>query len=167
MRLVNLTINFDIMLYLIESGIYAKIGYTSDNKTLEKRLSSYQTHNPQFRLVDITDGTREDEQRLQALYKMYSVDGNREWTYAKNLAVQIWVEYRASKENVDYYEEFGTSPYQWCENTYGGIIGGEAQLEAMEKDLITTKNIDLYTEFRDYYERYTEQSASLNEIIQR
>lgn len=46
MRLVNLTINFDIMLYLIESGIYAKIGYTSDNKTLEKRLSSYQTHNP-------------------------------------------------------------------------------------------------------------------------
>lgn len=24
MRLVNLTINFDIMLYLIESGIYAK-----------------------------------------------------------------------------------------------------------------------------------------------
>ena len=128
------------MLYFIECGIYAKIGYTKDISTFKRRLSTY-----------ITDGTKEDEQRLQSLYKMYPVDGNREWTYAKKLAVQIWVEYRASKENVDYYEEFGTSPYQWCENTYGGIIGGEAQLEAIEKDLITSKNIDLYTEFKNYY----------------
>lgn len=39
MRLENLTINFDIMLYLIESGIYAKIGYTSDNKTFYPNFS--------------------------------------------------------------------------------------------------------------------------------
>lgn len=141
------------MLYFIECGIYAKIGYTKDISTFKRRLSTYRTHNPQFRLLDITDGTQEDEQRLQSLYKMYPVDGNREWTYAKKLAVQIWIEYRASKENVDYYEEFGVSPYQLCENTYGGIIGDEAQLEAMEKDLITSKNIDLYTEFKNYYRR--------------
>ena len=61
------------MLYLIESGIYAKIGYTSDNKTLEKRLSSYQTHNPSFRLLDTAEGSEEDEKRLQALYKDYKV----------------------------------------------------------------------------------------------
>ena len=144
------------MLYFIECGIYAKIGYTKDISTFKRRLSTYRTHNPHFRLVDIADGTKEDEQRLQALYKMYPVDGNREWTYAKKLAVQIWIEYRASKENVHYYEEFGVSPYQLCENTYGGIIGDEATLEAMEKDLITSKNIDLYTEFKKYYNKEEE-----------
>ena len=144
------------MLDFIECGIYAKIGYSKDVDTFEKRLLSYRTHNPHFRLVDIADGTKADEQRLQSLYKMYPVDGNREWTYAKKLATKIWVEYRASKENVDYYEEFGVSPYQLCENTYGGIIGDEATLEAMEKDLITSKNIDLYTEFKNYYNKEEE-----------
>lgn len=139
------------MLYFIECGIYAKIGYSKDVDIFEKRLSAYKTHNPHFRLVDITDGTKEDEQRLQSLYKMYPVDGNKEWTYAKKLATQIWIEYRASKENVAYYEEFGISPYKLCENTYGGIIGDETLLEAIEKDLITSKNIDLYTEFKNYY----------------
>ena len=49
------------MLYFIECGIYAKIGYTKDISTFKKRLSTYRTHNPQFRLVDITDGTQEDD----------------------------------------------------------------------------------------------------------
>lgn len=31
------------------------------------------------------------------------------------------------------------------------MIGDEAQLEAIDKDLITSKNIDLYTEFKNYY----------------
>lgn len=89
MRLVNLTINFDIMLYLIESGIYAKIGYTSDNKTLEKRLSSYQTHNPSFRLLDTAEGSEEDEKRLQALYKDYKANPNTEWSYTNNSSLII------------------------------------------------------------------------------
>lgn len=95
------------MLYLIESGIYAKIGYTSDNKTLEKRLSSYQTHNPSFRLLDTAEGSEKDEKRLQALYKDYKANPNTEWSYTKKLVTKIWMDYRASIENVDYYTEFG------------------------------------------------------------
>lgn len=139
------------MLYFIECGIYAKIGYTKDISTFKRRLSTYRTHNPHFRLVDIADGTKADEQRLQSLYKMYPVDGNKEWTYAKKLATKIWVEYRTSLETVPYYEEFGISQHQWCRDIYGGMIGDEALLEAIEKDLITSKNIDLYTEFKNYY----------------
>lgn len=139
------------MLYFIECGIYAKIGYSKDVDTFEKRLLSYKTHNPHFRLVDIADGTKEDEQRLQSLYKMYPVDGNREWTYAKKLAVQIWVEYRTSLETVPYYDEFGLSTGEWCRGVYGGILGNETQLEALQEDLITGKDIDLYTEFKNYY----------------
>ena len=147
------------MLYFIECGIYAKIGYTKDISTFKRRLSTYRTHNPHFRLVDIADGTKADEQRLQALYKMYPVDGNREWTYAKKLATKIWVEYRASKENVDYYEEFFLLTGEWCRGDYGGIggiIGDEAQLEALQEDLITGKDIDLYTEFKNYYNKEEE-----------
>lgn len=33
-----LTLIFDIMLYFIESGIYAKIGYTENDTTLKKRI---------------------------------------------------------------------------------------------------------------------------------
>ena len=144
------------MLYFIECGIYAKIGYTKDISTFKKRLSTYRTHNPQFRLVDITDGTQKDEQRLQSLYKRYPVDGNREWTYAKKLATKIWVEYRASLETVPYYEEFGLSTGEWCRGVYGGILGNETQLEALQEDLITGKDIDLYTEFEQYYNKEEE-----------
>ena len=162
MRLVNLTINFDIMLYLIESGIYAKIGYTSDNETLEKRLNSYQTHNPSFRLLDTAEGSKEDEKRLQALYKDYKADSNTEWSYTKKLVIKIWIDYRASIENVEYYTEFGIKPDNIIE--YGKIENMDNLLKALNDNLITDKEVDLYTEFRDYYERL-EQSASLNEII--
>ena len=144
------------MLDFIECGIYAKIGYSKDVDTFEKRLLSYRTHNPHFRLVDIADGTKADEQRLQSLYKMYPVDGNREWTYAKKLATKIWVEYRTSLETVPYYEEFGVSTGEWCRGVYGGILGNETQLEALQEDLITSKNIDLYTEFKNYYNKEEE-----------
>lgn len=149
------------MLYFIECGIYAKIGYSKNVDTFEKRLSAYKTHNPHFRLVDITDGTKEDEQRLQSLYKMYPVDGNKEWTYAKKLATKIWVEYRASKENVDYYEEFGLSKGDWCRGDYGGILWKETQLAILQEDLITDKDIDLYTEFEQYYNK-EEESDQIN-----
>lgn len=149
------------MLYFIECGIYAKIGYSKDVDSFEKRLSAYKTHNPHFRLVDIADGTKADEQRLQALYKMYPVDGNKEWTYAKKLATKIWVEYRASKENVDYSEEFGLSIGEWCRGVYGGILWKETQLVALQEDLITGKDIDLYTEFEQYYNK-EEESDQIN-----
>lgn len=149
------------MLYFIECGIFAKIGYSKNVDTFEKRLSAYKTHNPHFRLVDIADGTKADEQRLQSLYKMYPVDGNKEWTYAKKLATQIWVEYRTSLETVPYYEEFGVSLGQWCRGDYGGILGNETYLEALQEDLITGKDIDLYTEFEQYYNK-EEESDQIN-----
>lgn len=149
------------MLYFIECGIYAKIGYSKNVDTFEKRLSAYKTHNPHFRLVDIADGTKADEQRLQSLYKMYPVDGNKEWTYAKKLATKIWVEYRTSLETVPYYEEFGLLTGEWCRGVYGGILGNETYLEALQEDLITGKDIDLYTEFKNYYNK-EEESDQIN-----
>lgn len=146
----SLTLIFNNMLYLIESGLYAKIGYTSDLSTLEKRIQSYQTHNPLFNLVDITEGSKEDEEQLQALYKDYKSSPNTEWSYAKKLVTKIWIDYRASKENVDYYTEFGIGEVNTRQ--YGKIDTNASLLKALENNLITEKEIDLYEEFNNYYE---------------
>lgn len=49
------------MLYLIKSQQYVKIGFTTD---LEKRMSIYTTHNPDFELLDTCIGTLKDEKSL-------------------------------------------------------------------------------------------------------
>ena len=123
------------MLYLIESGIYAKIGYSTNYDTLEKRISSYQTHNPSFNLVDTAEGTEEDEKKLQALYKDYKANPKTEWSYAKKLVTKIWMDYRASRENVDYYTEFGIGLSKTEE--YGKIENRTNLLRALENHLVT------------------------------
>lgn len=142
-----LTLIFDTMLYFIESGIYAKIGYTENDTTLRKRIEQYQTNNPSFRLIDTTEGTREDEKRLQSLYKDYS--DTTEWSYAKKLVTRIWMNYRAEKEQVDYYTEFGLSDDSV---RIGDIKPNKNLLRALKEGLVTEDKIDLYEEFRAYYE---------------
>lgn len=137
------------MLYLIESGIYAKIGYSTNYDTLEKRINSYQTHNPSFNLVDTAEGTEEDEKKLQALYKDYKANPKTEWSYAKKLVTKIWMDYRASRENVDYYTEFGIGLSKTEE--YGKIENKTNLLRALENHLVTDGKIDLYTEFEQFY----------------
>lgn len=137
------------MLYLIESDIYAKIGYSTNYDTLEKRINSYQTHNPSFNLVDTAEGTEEDEKKLQALYKDYKVNPKTEWSYAKKLVTKIWMDYRASRENVDYYTEFGIGLSKTEE--YGKIENKTNLLRALQNHLVTEGKIDLYTEFEQFY----------------
>lgn len=137
------------MLYLIESGIYAKIGYSTDYNTLEKRINSYQTHNPSFNLVDTAEGSQEDEKKLQALYKDYKANPRTEWSYAKKLVTKIWMDYRASREYVDYYTEFGIGLTKTEE--FGKIENRTKLLSALEKCLVTDEDIDMFTEFEQYY----------------
>ena len=46
------------MLYLIKSGEWYKIGYA---KNVAKRLDAYNTHNPNYELLGVKEGTLEDE----------------------------------------------------------------------------------------------------------
>ena len=62
------------------------------------------------------------------------------------------MDYRASIENVDYYTEFGIGQNNIIE--YGKIENRNNLLKALNDNLITDKEVDLYTEFRDYYEIY-------------
>ena len=137
------------MLYLIESGIYAKIGYSTDYKTLENRIQSYQTHNPSFNVIDLVEGSLEDEKKLQALYKEYKANPKTEWSYAKKLVVKIWMDYRASRENVDYYTEFGIGVT--TTEKFGKIENKTNLIKAIQNSLVTDKDTDMFSEFEQYY----------------
>lgn len=64
------------MIYLIQSGNFLKIGYTSD---IVKRMKQYNTCNPDYILLGITEGNREDEKRLHN--KFSKLKHKNEWFY--------------------------------------------------------------------------------------
>ena len=52
------------MLYLIKSGKYLKIGYAKD---VSKRLKDYYTHNPDYQLLDTSEGNLKMETLKQEI----------------------------------------------------------------------------------------------------
>lgn len=46
------------MIYLIQSREYMKIGYTNN---LKRRLQQYSTNNPDYKLLCLSEGTKQDE----------------------------------------------------------------------------------------------------------
>lgn len=84
------------MIYLIESGEYAKIGYTTN---LNQRYMQYSTDNPNFSILDYAKGTRLNEKILQSKYKKFAL-GNSEWCINKALVFKIWKEYVKSINDI-------------------------------------------------------------------
>lgn len=76
------------MIYLMESGKYYKIGYTKD---ISKRIKVYQTYNPECILVQVKEGTYEDEAILQNLCKAYLF--KNEWFHKDSEVLKLFTEY--------------------------------------------------------------------------
>lgn len=74
-------------LYLIQSGDYLKIGYS---KNLSERLTSYKTHNPNFKLLDTREGTFADESFLHKKLKKYLVKEYSEWMFYNVEVINIF-----------------------------------------------------------------------------
>ena len=62
-------------LYLIQSNDYIKIGYTVN---LEKRLKQYNTHNPEYKILYVREGTASDEYFLHKIFEKYLIN-DTEW----------------------------------------------------------------------------------------
>lgn len=77
------------MLYLIKSGTYLKIGYTYN---VEKRMKQYETHNPDFILLDQAEGSLTDESYLHAVLKPYWI--KNEWFYNCDEVIKVWNSYK-------------------------------------------------------------------------
>lgn len=46
------------MLYLVVSGGYMKVGYTTNLRTFQARLGQYKTHNPNITVVGVCRGSK-------------------------------------------------------------------------------------------------------------
>jgi hypothetical protein len=64
------------MLYLLKSNKSYKVGYTRDEESLTFRLRAYKTHNPEFVLIGLREGSKEDEKFYHDLMK---VTRSSEW----------------------------------------------------------------------------------------
>lgn len=73
------------MIYLIESGDYYKIGYAEN---LEKRLKAYNTHNPDYKVVDTIEGSKYYETLLHKLCAEYNK--RSEWFIKCNEVLILW-----------------------------------------------------------------------------
>lgn len=132
-------------LYLIQSGAYLKIGITNN---ITQRLKKYQTHNPDFKVISIREGTRYDELFLHSLLKKYLI-GKSEWmcfskeiiTVFNNIDLPhyglIKEEIRKEKEELLYkYQNHKKNPKNKGENNgmYGQIPANAKSVLQFDQD---------------------------------
>lgn len=89
------------MLYLIKSGEYFKIGFSSSSN-LKNRIDAYLTCNPDFELVGIREGTRSEESKYHKCLKFLGLQHpeRMEWFREKEgildiLKEQFILDYKA------------------------------------------------------------------------
>ena len=87
------------MLYLLKSGNYLKIGYA---KNIEERMKLYNTHNPDFELLDTKEGTLLDEKELHRICKKWKY--RTEWYYYNEEIIKIFKEF--IPKNLDFIFKF-------------------------------------------------------------
>lgn len=88
------------MIYLLQSGNYLKVGYT-DN--LKKRISQYNTHNPNIEIISISEGTIQDEAEWQRKYKPVKA----EWTpYNEDLINEFIKQATINKIYLEDFDKF-------------------------------------------------------------
>jgi hypothetical protein len=147
------------MLYLIESDIYAKVGYSKDYNTLEKRMVDYYTNNPNYTLVDVRDGTKDDEKMFHKLYNKYKLSGT-EWCINKRLVFDLWIDkYKSSimAENTSQKEPFTTyddSAKLWKNDTL------EAAIEAGKIGLEAAKYNEGISDYYSYLDDYRNEEST-------
>ena len=87
------------MIYIIKSSEYLKIGYSANKNTLRTRISSYRTHNPDFELLSVFYGDRNDEKELHKLCKKFKY--KTEWFHLSDEVMNIIDVYKCGKELTD------------------------------------------------------------------
>lgn len=96
------------MLYLVKSNSAIKIGSAEDVK---KRMIEYKTHNPDFELLDIANGTIKEEKELHYKLKDYSYKNLREWFIDCDEVRKVWNDYILKNGKCpEYYVEY-CKPY--------------------------------------------------------
>lgn len=128
------------MLYLIKSSNYLKIGYTSNLKT---RLQDYNTHNPDYILLDTCNGNLNDEAAIHNILKEYQY--RSEWFHYNKKILDIWEECKVlinSGKQLQKTKSKKLSPLQFINSLQGENKVLEA-LKYLKKDVNTKYRIDI------------------------
>lgn len=82
------------MLYLIENENFYKIGYSTNVKS---RMQTYKTHNPDCNLINVIEGTNNDEKNLHKICEKYRY--SKEWFYKNDDILKIFNNYKTIEWN--------------------------------------------------------------------
>lgn len=96
------------MIYLIKSGDFLKIGFTTD---IYKRYESYSIHNPDFQFLGLKEGDTTDEKYSQQCLKQYAIT-NTEWMCNHKNILKFWKELPNLDVTIPNSYEFGRA----CKN---------------------------------------------------
>lgn len=98
------------MLYLVKSNSALKIGSTNN---LKLRMKDYKTHNPDFELLDIADGTEIEEKVLHSKLSDFKYKNSREWFKDCTEVRNEWNNYvintgkKYSQQDIEKYKPYG------------------------------------------------------------
>ena len=97
------------MLYLIKSYSAIKIGSTNN---IKMRMREYKTHNPDFELIDIADGTESEEKILHSKLKDFKYKNSKEWFIDCEKVREEWNNYvKTTKKKYSQYDIEKCKPY--------------------------------------------------------
>ena len=97
------------MLYLIKSNSAIKIGNSNNIKT---RMREYKTHNPDFELLDIADGSEIEEKTLHSKLKDFKYKNSKEWFIDCEEVRKEWNNYiKSTKKKYTKYDVETYKPY--------------------------------------------------------
>lgn len=111
------------MIYLLKSGKFLKIGFTSN---IENRIKQYKTHNPDILVLPMIEGTREDEKKLHTLCKQWKYD--TEWFYYNPKIIDLFLESNPNNKvivrepHVKIYQSFLNKLYKFKKKSLFDVL---------------------------------------------
>ena len=147
------------MLYLVKSNSAIKIGSTNN---LKIRMKDYKTHNPDFELLDIADGTDLEEKILHSKLKEYKYKNSREWFVDCKEVRKVWNDY--TKSTGKKYSQYDIEKYKPYNVTFDKFTEKEFGLDVLyNQPLYNILTGEQYKNIREWVEL---ENKSINEIVE-
>lgn len=163
------------MLYLIKSGNYLKIGYSSN---VDKRLESYRTCNPDFTVLDTIEGDEKLEKTLHKICKEFKMANRQEWFYLDPFIINTWNKLKESnfitipesinniqEINVDYKDKYDKLTKDHCDLISSHKILKARYSELTEHVFNFNKELKEIVDYKQISEELQKENAILKESL--
>lgn len=151
----------DEVVYLIKveykKETLLKIGYTSD---LDSRLKSYESHNPNFRLLELRKGTKALEDLMHRYFSKYRYLPSKEWFYYSDEIINkfylinkdSFLDKDLLKRNIEKF--FKHNPIKDLKEVYLENYKLEIENEKIDKKVLRRVMIYMFDQLNSYINLY-------------